>query len=429
MLDEPVLKKKKRRQNKYLYFGIISLFLFIGLSYGVVYFVQEYQGTSIGVSNQLVAFSVTENGAVAMSDADAQKDIEGITNERTTFTITNESQTMIKVEISFVTDTFSTLDNNEVRFAVFESDEIVNLGNLGENNNILYTFELEEGESVSLQTTIWLDYYYEGIGEIFSGKYEVEAVTADEYGRMYLSHLVEKNKGLYALSSSGTLSTGSGGVNEYRYSGLNPDNYLWFNDELWRIIGVVDKHIKIVRNESLNSIAFGSENAYATSTIKNVLNDYYNNTITEFYRKFVAEKTYNVGLINLNDTYADLLTNELATTYTGYIGLINASDFLYSTSTPYYTNALNDINISNNSWLTGTYLTMNGINGNTTNVLGINDNIPTSVSVTDNTYGIRPCLYLNSDIYIVAGNGTQNKPYYVNNEVSIPDEYQLNVTD
>ena len=46
--------------------------------------------------------------------------------------------------------------------------------------------------------------------------------------------------------------------NGYRYEGKDPNNYIWFNNELWRIIGVFDEAsheqsgqnlVKIIRNE------------------------------------------------------------------------------------------------------------------------------------------------------------------------------------
>ena len=51
-----------------------------------------------------------------------------------------------------------------------------------------------------------------------------------------------------------------GATTDYRYIGANPNNYVKFNDELWRIIGVFDvddgtgkieKRMKIIRNESI----------------------------------------------------------------------------------------------------------------------------------------------------------------------------------
>lgn len=47
-----------------------------------------------------------------------------------------------------------------------------------------------------------------------------------------------------------------------RYVGSNPNNYIQFNDELWRIIGVIDiggtKHLKIVRDGSIGKFAWNS---------------------------------------------------------------------------------------------------------------------------------------------------------------------------
>lgn len=43
----------------------------------------------------------------------------------------------------------------------------------------------------------------------------------------------------------------------YVYKGLNPDNYILFNNELWRIISVEnDETLKIIRNESIGEIPY-----------------------------------------------------------------------------------------------------------------------------------------------------------------------------
>ena len=34
-----------------------------------------------------------------------------------------------------------------------------------------------------------------------------------------------------------------------RYVGKSPNNYVSFNNELWRVIGVFDGQVKIIRNE------------------------------------------------------------------------------------------------------------------------------------------------------------------------------------
>ena len=56
---------------------------------------------------------------------------------------------------------------------------------------------------------------------------------------------------------------------DYRYIGANPNNYVKFSDELWRIIGVFDvddgtgkieKRMKIIRNESIGNYSWDNKN-------------------------------------------------------------------------------------------------------------------------------------------------------------------------
>ena len=56
---------------------------------------------------------------------------------------------------------------------------------------------------------------------------------------------------------------------DYRYIGADPNNYVKFNDELWRIIGVFDvddgtgkieKRMKIIRNESIGKYSWDNKN-------------------------------------------------------------------------------------------------------------------------------------------------------------------------
>ena len=69
--------------------------------------------------------------------------------------------------------------------------------------------------------------------------------------------------GLYTIvhSADSTLQIGATeSVTEYRYRGANPKNYVSFNNEVWRIIGIfptddgtgnIENRIKLIRNESI----------------------------------------------------------------------------------------------------------------------------------------------------------------------------------
>ncbi len=67
---------------------------------------------------------------------------------------------------------------------------------------------------------------------------------------------------------------------DYRYIGANPNNYVKFNDELWRIIGVFDvadgtgkieKRMKIIRNESIGNYSWDNSTTESSSGTNNWL--------------------------------------------------------------------------------------------------------------------------------------------------------------
>ena len=85
--------------------------------------------------------------------------------------------------------------------------------------------------------------------------------------------------------------------NNLRFIGANPENYVWFNDELWRIIGVMNNiddgngnketRLKIIRDEPIGEYSWDSSdtntnggngvNEWSKSDIQLLLNDYYFN--------------------------------------------------------------------------------------------------------------------------------------------------------
>ena len=76
----------------------------------------------------------------------------------------------------------------------------------------------------------------------------------------------QKNQ-MWAFSHEATEQLGA--TTDYRYIGANPNNYVKFNDELWRIIGVFDvddgtgkieKRMKIIRNESIGNYSWDNKN-------------------------------------------------------------------------------------------------------------------------------------------------------------------------
>ena len=62
---------------------------------------------------------------------------------------------------------------------------------------------------------------------------------------------------------------------DYRYIGSSPNNYITYNDEVWRIIGVFDGRIKIIRNDSIGNMYWDyKKSGVGSSTTDSGSNDW-----------------------------------------------------------------------------------------------------------------------------------------------------------
>ena len=121
-----------------------------------------------------------------------------------------------------------------------------------------------------------------------------------------------------------------------RYYGSNPNNYVLFNNELWRIIGVFGNNVKLVRSETLGKLSWDS----SESTINN------GNGINQWGKSTYEDGTSYPGsdlMQYLNKMYYG------GTTVTCYGGQNNKT-----TTCP--TNTLDELSkslIDNHTWNTG----------------------------------------------------------------------------
>ena len=262
-----------------------------------------------------------------------------------------------------------------------------------------------------------------------------------------------------------------------RYYGASPDNYIYFNCEtypdtnceLWRIVGVFNGKLKIVRNYRLHSglswdndknnddTSTGFDWDWAEASLQKLLNEkYYNGnkvgTITYYNRNyngdsssvtlnmsnvgikndstrsFISEEKWYFGATELNafveEAYAAERSGNVCetcgsaiSTWNGKIALLNVSDTGYSydfkscldrKTSDYKSDCndwLKDIYKDNSFWL----LNYNTGTGNFTfDGYGVSGQY-----YSNRTYGVVPTLYLNSDISIVRGTGKSDNPYLI----------------
>ena len=256
--------------------------------------------------------------------------------------------------------------------------------------------------------------------------------------------------------------------NGYRYEGKNPNNYIWFNNEYWRIIGVFDSAshgqsgknlVKIIRADVLDGLAWykSNTNDWTTSILKSLLNGAYYNAqdgtnsgycignadsatiisncnytkkgIQAGYRGMVANVTWYLGgASSVRATTETFYGYERGTTVysgrptstTGYIGLMYPSDYGYSalSSSCARTTKLGSYNTATRagqSWLYGKAyewtLTPDSSASYYVFYLGYNGYL--NYSRADNGYGSRPVLYLDASVYKIDGDGSLKNPYIV----------------
>ena len=236
-----------------------------------------------------------------------------------------------------------------------------------------------------------------------------------------------------------------------RFIGANPNNYVLFNNELWRIIGVFNNidngsgnkeaRLKIIRDEPYSTgIAWntGSINDWSKSSLQQELNTTYFNSIQSLYQEMIGIAIWNLGG---SDTYSDVTSSMFyerergdsvytgrPTAWTGSIGLMYVSDYGYATSGGSTTNRQaclakelwNWSTVSdcyNNDWLYNgdshqwTLTTFSGYSFE----MGINVFTVTSIvayAEAHNTYSnASPVLYLNSSVEISGGTGEKSDPF------------------
>ena len=297
-------------------------------------------------------------------------------------------------------------------------------------------------------------------------KLAIENITGDVSCDIKFETITKTYLNDYITSLEGT-TQGTGQVkneNGYRYEGKNPNNYVWFNNEYWRIIGVFDSAshgqanknlVKIIRADVLDGLAWhkSNPNDWTAASLNKLLNgayynaqdgtssgyccgcgmtvtancDYTKKGIQSGYRNMIANVTWHLGGYSSKDATTEAFYGyERGTTVysgrptstTGYIGLMYPSDYGYSvlSSSCARTNTLNLYGTcAEASWLYGKGYewTISPDSSSSSYVFFLSDD--GSLNSNHARYGrvARPVLYLDASVYKIDGEGTLDKPYII----------------
>ena len=299
----------------------------------------------------------------------------------------------------------------------------------------------------------------------------IEVSSINDYSSCNLNYTDSASKVNLATYITGLAGStqGTGQVvneNGYRYEGKNPNNYIWFNNEYWRIIGVFDSAshgqsgknlVKIIRAETLDALAWHKSNTndWTASSLKSLLNgayynaqdgtssgycygygttatancDYTKKGIQAGFRKMIASVTWHLGgYSSTSATSSAFYGYERGTTVysgrptstTGYIGLMYPSDYGYSvlsSSCTRTTNlgSYNSAKCAGQSWLYGKgyELTLTPYSSYSNYVFILDHDGNLYNHYANRGFGSRPVLYLDASVYKIDGDGSLNNPYIV----------------
>ena len=211
----------------------------------------------------------------------------------------------------------------------------------------------------------------------------------------------------------------------YIYKGANPNNYITFNNETWRILSIEgDGRIKIVRNELLPSSQWDSTDSNQwdrPSDIKTYLNGEYLESITVNKEKIVPS-TWSIGRVtdDNNDLAGQIAAENGTQSQEASVGLITASEYLRANTN---TELCGNISLNNSNYSTcktmnwlfkeTIYWTISPSSSNSYTVFSVSISGTVFFSNAVNTNAVLPAITLSSDISL-SGSGEAGDPFVIN---------------
>ena len=373
-------RRFNRTQRNYIIAGLCMILVIMGVGYAAFSSQLRISGTSNITSNWSVKITDIQSKVVNGTPANASEPTHTDTTATFRTTLTSPGDTMqYDVTVSNEGDIDAKLDkitvpestNPAIGFEVKGIEE----GSLLEAKQtalltvtVKYNDVTEQPSDLTADLEVTLDYSQAPEG------YVPPAPSGIIGGQKV--ELVDSGDGLYEDSyEAGRLI----------YRGQNPDNYITFNGETWRIIAKeTDGTYKIIRNDVLANRAFDEanhrsteKNSYCTnpssgcgvyaavsgtfsspsgsqsgtvtedSSIKLYLNDdYYVNNINATAKEQMTSHSFNIGAVERLDqsgAEADSIEKNIAGEkmyqWTGSVGLANVSDILKASTNPLCTSA------------------------------------------------------------------------------------------
>ena len=458
------------RQRNYIILGLCSILLVMAAGYAAFRTQLTINGTSNITSDWKVLITDIQSNVLsgAATDAEAPSHTETTATFKTNLVSPGDSmQYDITVEnrgdIDAVLESID-VNTGENEAILFETSGIKRGDKLGPDESDILTVTVtynpeitNQPENLNATVTVTLNYVQDD-GSILP---EPEGPSI---GGISVP-TVEFGDGLYEDSTR---------AGRYVYKGANPNNYIMFNNELWRIVAKeADGAYKIVRNEVLpeempfdergnrdsnsngaggtycanssygcnawaaNANLVGSPSEFTNTTqtgtvlldssLNTYLNGEYLESITENSDKII-NYNWGVGATYTDASWEDddedpseFVAEEAAYKWNGKVALLSSSDVHLSVSNEElcgtdnkYHDSLETCAANNYLVIPGTYWWLVSPGYSYSNdVYGVNnDGDFSNGSGANYSGGVRPAVYLTSSLSL-SGSGTQSDPYII----------------
>ena len=265
---------------------LVSIIALIGATYALL--TMTIQGDKkVSLTAGILKVDFSEGNRINLENEAPISDSKGLKRTPYTFTITNTGNINAYYHVSLEEDINNTLDNSYLKMKLTNNkgydSGIVKVSDYGNGTFEIKSEEtLEPSDKVTYQLWMWLDYNADNSAQ---GKEYKSKIVVTSYDRKQGTNAVQlikskaneetldfnsatekQQKEVWIHSHPATEQTEA--LTDYRYIGSDPNNYVTFNNETWRIIGVfsvddgtgnVEERLKLIRDESIGSYSWDNK--------------------------------------------------------------------------------------------------------------------------------------------------------------------------
>lgn len=265
---------------------VVSVVALLGASYALLTMTLEGDKT-ITLTAGILKVDFDEGDNINLNEIAPMTDSQGLKTTPYTFTVTNNGNINAYYHVSLEEDSNNTLDNSYLKMRLTSDNGydsgVVKVSSYGTGEfDITSEATLEPSDKVTYQLWMWLDNDADNSaqGKLYQSKIVVSSFDREQNTSAVATLLSKVNaedldynsatdaqkKEMWTFTHPATEQTEA--LTDYRYIGANPNNYVTFNNETWRIIGVFtvddgtgkkEQRLKLIRDESIGNYSWDNK--------------------------------------------------------------------------------------------------------------------------------------------------------------------------